>query len=41
MKDAADKARAEEDEAAHAIAAVEEMEARDVAGNATIVILDD
>jgi hypothetical protein len=41
MKDAANKARAEEDEAAQAIAAVEEMEAREAAGNARIVILDE
>jgi hypothetical protein len=41
MKDAAEKARAEEDEAAQAIAVAEEMEAREAAGNATIVMLDD
>lgn len=41
LKDAADKERAEEDEAAQAITAIKEMEAREAAGNATVIILDD
>ncbi|KAK1678682.1 hypothetical protein QYE76_039530 [Lolium multiflorum] len=41
MKDAADKARAETEEAAQAIAAMEEMKAGEAAGTSRIVILDD
>jgi hypothetical protein len=41
LKDAAGKAWAEEADAAQAIAAVNEMEAREVEENATVVILDD
>jgi hypothetical protein len=41
MKDATEAARAEEDEAAAAIAVVKEMEAREAAANAPFVILDE
>jgi hypothetical protein len=41
IKDVAEAARAEEDEAAQAIAAVKEMEAREATANAPFVILDE
>jgi hypothetical protein len=41
MKDAAEAARAEEDEVAQVIATVKEMEAREAAANAPFVILDE
>jgi hypothetical protein len=41
LKDEADKERAEEDEAAAAIATVKEMEAREAAANAPFIILDE
>jgi hypothetical protein len=40
-KDAADKARAEAEEAAQAIAAVNELMAREAAATTPLVILDD